>query len=280
MRAGELRLKARAQMEKRKTNVQPESSLSAANAIDQLCDRFEAAWSTGDRPRIEAYLAELIETARPRAFEELLSVELEMRRRVNETPTAGEYQTRFPEFRPTIERLFSDSSTGRKASSSRSACVLDASNTPTTDFGDTSESRTGATRVRSLPEANPLEERIGRFRILKTLGTGGFGAVYRAHDEQLDREVAIKVPRPGTLGSESSIARFLDESRLAARLKHPGIVTIYDAGRTPDGTVYVSVRPTHCVAGLPERVRGVSGVGRVLLWHGFLARAADSRGLG
>jgi serine/threonine protein kinase len=71
---------------------------------------------------------------------------------------------------------------------------------------------------------------VGRFVIRARLGAGAFATVYRAYDPQLDRDVALKVPYPGTLDSLRRIERFLGEARAAARLRHPHIVPVYDAG--------------------------------------------------
>src|SRR5689334_5594918 len=54
-----------------------------------------------------------------------------------------------------------------------------------------------------------LPRQIGRFQIRAQLGAGAFGAVYRAYDPQLDREVALKVPHPGTLENSKAVDRFL-----------------------------------------------------------------------
>jgi hypothetical protein len=62
------------------------------------------------------------------------------------------------------------------------------------------------------------------------LGAGAFGAVYRAYDPQLEREVALKVPHPGSLESPTAVERFLREAKAAARLRHPHIVPVYEAG--------------------------------------------------
>ena len=76
-----------------------------------------------------------------------------------------------------------------------------------------------------------LLSRIGRFEVRKKLGQGGFGTVYRAFDPQLEREVAVKVPKTELLASPKSVERFLREAKAAARLNHPHIVPVYDAGR-------------------------------------------------
>lgn len=76
-----------------------------------------------------------------------------------------------------------------------------------------------------------LLSRIGRFEVRKKLGQGGFGTVYRAFDPQLERDVAVKVPKTELLASPESEKRFLREAKAAARLNHPHIVPVYDAGR-------------------------------------------------
>ena len=67
----------------------------------------------------------------------------------------------------------------------------------------------------------------GRYRLEKLLAEGGFAEVYRAFDEELQRTVAIKVPKPGRVNSNDS---FLAEARRVARLRHEGIVPVYDVG--------------------------------------------------
>jgi serine/threonine protein kinase len=75
--------------------------------------------------------------------------------------------------------------------------------------------------------------------VVAVLGEGSFGRVYRACDEQLRREVAIKVPHPQRVGSPEDLETYLAEARIRASLHHPGIVPVYDCGSTPDGLCYV-----------------------------------------
>jgi eukaryotic-like serine/threonine-protein kinase len=76
------------------------------------------------------------------------------------------------------------------------------------------------------PEATGI---IGRFELREKLGTGRFGTVYLAHDRLLDRNVALKIPALSAASNEER-QRFLREARAAARLQHPGIVPVYEAG--------------------------------------------------
>src|SRR5471030_2935102 len=73
-----------------------------------------------------------------------------------------------------------------------------------------------------------LPWRMGRYTLLKLLGAGGMGAVYLAHDEQLDRKVALKIPTFVAAEREDLQERFLREARAAAALSHPNICPVFD----------------------------------------------------
>lgn len=75
---------------------------------------------------------------------------------------------------------------------------------------------------------------IGRFQIQSVLGAGGFAVVYLAFDPKLDRLVALKIPRPHALMRPGLRRRFVLEAQAAARLDHPHIVTVYEAGEDRD----------------------------------------------
>ncbi|MFO0809807.1 MAG: serine/threonine-protein kinase [Gemmataceae bacterium] len=80
----------------------------------------------------------------------------------------------------------------------------------------------------------PFPKAIGRLEILSLLGEGSFGRVYRARDPKLDRDVALKVPRPGTLATEADRERFLREARAAATVQHPNLCPVYEVGQDGD----------------------------------------------
>jgi serine/threonine protein kinase len=81
--------------------------------------------------------------------------------------------------------------------------------------------------------------KIGRYRIIRRLGQGGFGRVYFAHDDDLDRPVAIKVPNPERTTRPEDAEAFLAEARILARLDHPHIVPVHDVGRSEDGNCFI-----------------------------------------
>src|SRR6516162_1792451 len=74
-------------------------------------------------------------------------------------------------------------------------------------------------------------KRLGKFELLSWLGQGAFGSVFKARDNELDRVVAIKVPRTGSLGSSGDSDRFLREARSVAQLRHPSIVPVFEIGQ-------------------------------------------------
>ena len=80
--------------------------------------------------------------------------------------------------------------------------------------------------------------RVGRYQLISLLGAGGMGEVWKAIDPTLEREVAIKVLTGGLASDPDFRARFLREARLAARLNHPNIATIY-AVREQDSAMYL-----------------------------------------
>lgn len=83
---------------------------------------------------------------------------------------------------------------------------------------------------RKSPTAKSLT--IGRFEVRRVLGQGAFGTVYLAHDNRLDRPVAVKVAKTGVLAGKADIDRFQREARSAAQLRHPHIVPVYEFGES------------------------------------------------
>lgn len=79
----------------------------------------------------------------------------------------------------------------------------------------------------------------GRYTVLEKLGSGGMGAVYRAEQHSVSREVAIKVINASLISDPEVIKRFLREAKLASKLSHPNAVGVMDFGQTDDGVFYL-----------------------------------------
>ena len=75
-----------------------------------------------------------------------------------------------------------------------------------------------------------IGQTVGRYRIEALIGEGGMGSVLRGFDEMLQRDVAVKILAPQFLRQPNFRDRFLQEARTAARLRHPGIVQVFDFG--------------------------------------------------
>ncbi|HPM80792.1 MAG TPA: bifunctional serine/threonine-protein kinase/formylglycine-generating enzyme family protein [Candidatus Anammoximicrobium sp.] len=117
----------------------------------------------------------------------------------------------------------------------RAACHDTEGSGPAVDYGADSDASGPAADLAT----EPTPEKIGRYRVLRVLAHGGFGCVYLARDDELARNVAIKVPQRHRVAEPRDVQAYLTEARLVARLDHPAIVPVYDVGRTEDGQCYV-----------------------------------------
>lgn len=99
-----------------------------------------------------------------------------------------------------------------------------------------------------------LEQLVdNRYRIVRPLGAGGMAEVYLAHDNVLERDVALKVMSGRYAGDEEFVERFKREAQSAAVLSHPNIVSIYDRGESEDGTYYIAMEYL-CGGTLKDRI--------------------------
>src|SRR5262249_44639470 len=99
------------------------------------------------------------------------------------------------------------------------------------DYIPRTESQPPTEPAANAPPAQPVPERIGPYRIERELGAGGFGIVYQGYDPTLQRAVAVKLLHSRWLDQPEGVDRFLLEARATARLRHPGIVQLYDYSR-------------------------------------------------
>jgi tetratricopeptide (TPR) repeat protein len=178
--------------------------------LDATIARFESACWSGARPMIEDYLPSDPGPEREALLRELVLVDQELRRKAGQGTPVEAYLERFPELAadaPLIRRLSSDKS---------SSCP----------------------GIEACAPPAGLPRDLGKFTLLEEVGRGGFGAVFRAIDPHLQREVALKIPHSEHVSSAATKERFLREARNAARLRHAGLVVVHDAGQA-DGVPFL-----------------------------------------
>jgi serine/threonine protein kinase len=97
----------------------------------------------------------------------------------------------------------------------------------------------GRPAVPAPASAASLPAHVGRYRVERPLGEGGFGRVFLARDGQLQRLVAVKVPHPQLIAGPQDADAYLAEARTAAGLDHPGIVPVFDVGGTAEFPCFI-----------------------------------------
>jgi serine/threonine protein kinase len=87
-----------------------------------------------------------------------------------------------------------------------------------------------------------IGDRVGRYLVLSSLGSGGMGVVFAAYDPQLDRKIALKLLRSGiAVSTKDARTRLRREAQAIAQLSHPNVVSVYDVGTTDDGDLYIAM---------------------------------------
>ncbi len=193
-------------------------SLSAEQFHDRLCDEFENDLANGQSPPIMEILGRVPSIEQRALFEKVFRIEVELQ--PDAVSRRAEYLARFRDFAEQVNEIF-DNPQGQEFI--QAGGENHAADPPP-------NGQSGAT---SIPE------RIGRYRIERILGEGGFGVVYLAYDADLNRRVAIKVPHRKHVSKVEDAQPYLTEARTVAALDHSNIVTVFDVGATNEFPCYV-----------------------------------------
>jgi hypothetical protein len=187
--------------------------------VDEVCDRFEAAWKTAasidQRPRMEDYLGEPAAPEHAILLCELVVLDIGYRRLAGENPSVAEYHGRFPNL-----------------DAARLAALL--------------ASRSAGEPSSTIDKHGSQQRQAGqglRYRILRPHAKGGLGEVFVAEDQELHREVALKEIQEERAHDAVSRSRFLLEAEITSGLEHPGIVPVYGLCQYSDGRPFYAPGP-------------------------------------
>jgi serine/threonine protein kinase len=249
--------------------------LDQRRQADEICDRFEAAWqaapSSGTRPRPEDDLAQAPPAASDAVLRELIVLDLYYQRQAGSRPTPQDYQLRFPDLDPAWLADACVRSSAPAATTPKLALPVDAVASAadlvavlrrydllaTAQLEQLTPELVGAAtdpkalarellrrgwltayQINHLVQGKGHALLLGGYVLLERLGEGGMGAVFKARHQKLDRLVALKLIRKERLQSAAATRRFLREIQAAGKLEHPNIVRAYDAEEV-EGTTFL-----------------------------------------
>ena len=201
-------------------------SSSLAARIDDVCDRFEQAWKSGSRPEIKDFLGDEQNPAHPELFRRLLDLELDYLQKTNPNVAPDSYREAFPRYANIVDEAFSQL---QRLDETQDAVSWIPTKGEQGEYAGTDT------------EADFEGRSLGRYQVLTLVGRGGFASVYRAHDPELARDVAVKIPLARVSGPGGpGLERFHREARAVAQLRHPHIVSVYDISE---------IEGTYCIIG-------------------------------
>ncbi len=221
--------------------------------MEVLRERQYQSWQDGKLIFVEALIDDVTPELTQNELMELIYAEITLRTEHGETCMLEEYLRRFPENAQRLERLFviheyfvvDENGHSRTFETSIKSPASSSIRIENSDLSDDSlKTQDDQITKSEMPEGNALAVRsiphhVGRYRIERIIGEGGFGIVYLGYDDQLTRPVAVKVPRADRISFPQDLSAYLTEARTVANLDHPNIVAVYDVGSTSEFPCYI-----------------------------------------
>ncbi len=194
------------------------ASAEISEKLDVLARDQQRRWQTGKPLTVEEYLAQLSDLGDHSAVKLRLALgEYQARQNSSSPLELDEFISRFGDIdgsvRDQITRLYNHGSAA-------------------------AEQQRFTTTTSYVTGRQSGQIQLGRYQIIRVLGQGSFGRVYLGFDQDLHRQVAIKVPAPRPFRKPEEAEAYLVEARTIASLDHPNIVPVYDVGRLEDGSIY------------------------------------------
>ncbi|HTU87431.1 MAG TPA: serine/threonine-protein kinase, partial [Solirubrobacteraceae bacterium] len=203
----------------------PTLSVGEAEEIDRLCDRFEAAWRSGERPRFEDYLPAGDGPFRAALEAELVAIELEWRRRRGGLQPWDDRAGDTADHRPPVPGVLE-------------TLAASVGNVPHVLLRDTDGGPEPPLHRPGVGDPNQGT----RYRIDGEIARGGMGTVLKGRDPDIGRDVALKVLREDFRDDADMVRRFVEEAQIGGQLQHPGVVPIYEMGTLGDRRPFFSMK--------------------------------------
>jgi serine/threonine protein kinase len=205
-----------------------------------LLSRFQSAWRTGQRPRVEDFLPDWADPGHSALLRGLVTLEVAYRLRQGEKPTTEEYRARFPGQGPTIDAAFQHPAVMLSPGRSRPTPGA-AMSRPEREPNDAVEGMRPVAAAHAASAADlGATRRFGDYELMEKIGRDEVGVFYRARQVSVDRIVVVKLILTQDSASDTNVQQFYHDTRAVAALDHPGIVPIFDVGQL-EGQPFVSM---------------------------------------
>ncbi|MBM4090812.1 MAG: hypothetical protein FJ276_15525, partial [Planctomycetes bacterium] len=242
-----------------------DSDITRELRIEAMCERVEEAWRAGRQLELAACLEEVESGDRAELAQELVTRAVQWRRQRGETPRVDEYTATLPDYASQVEAAFEAAAAADRALAQRDRTpqpltrpaihihcphcrnpieIVGATPVRQLDCpacGSSIGRPSDASRSGAAPDGHPEEAlppaRIGHCELIVQLGEGASGTVWLARQSQLDKLVAVKIPRRDRL-SGMELERFRGDARAAAQVRHPHVVAVHEIG-SEQGLVYI-----------------------------------------
>lgn len=230
-----------------------ENGIDKLRLLDEFVSAFEGSLRQGNPESLDKQLRDipdLLESQKDFVFQELLTAELEYQLRKGIRTKPEDYLARFPAYAAAVRNAFATVAELSMKNEAPTELIAVDDTEPVAspvepEKGNSTDSDLQPTMIGgSTIERTETEipEQFGRYRLIELLGRGGMGRVYLAHDSQLDRQVALKIPEFYRHPEHAieAVRRFHREARSMATVRHPNLCPIYDVGAV-DGRPYLTM---------------------------------------
>ncbi|MDG1874301.1 MAG: tetratricopeptide repeat protein [Mariniblastus sp.] len=210
-----------------------DSDVTRLSDVKSIVLQFVTELECDRAPVIEKYLDKVPESARPQLLGELILVELAALSVVDDA-TKNSYSKRFSAYGDLLDEIFSKDD----------SCLsnLEPRGIEVTSLKENLTNASGGTILSSATMSGPQKISESRYRLYEEIARGGMGAILKGHDNDLRRDLAIKVLLKDHKDRPEVIQRFIEEAQIGGQLQHPGIAPVYELGWFSDQRPFFSMK--------------------------------------